>query len=171
MLEGYSNNEKSPLRESNKDVKTSSEPNLRNVKCTNRKEIVSDSVLHTATDIREKIKENKAESSTAKFTRQNSTTRVSSELPGSPQPQMKTLNIQKENFNMEIKLTSSENIRVEVEIEEKDDSDTGSTVSDSGLRDESKSKLKRLGRLYAGILYQLLYIVCVLFSDLYVSTT
>ncbi|XP_018566415.1 anillin-like isoform X2 [Anoplophora glabripennis] len=152
MLEGYSNNDKTPFRESNKEIKTTSrsEPNLRSVKCTNRKEIVSDSVLDTATDIREKIRENKIETSTAKFTRQNSTTRVSSDIPGSPQSQLKTLNIQKENFNMEIKLTATENVRVEVEIEEKDDSDTGSTVSDGGLRDESKSKLKRLGKLYAG---------------------
>ncbi|KAJ8934598.1 hypothetical protein NQ314_013261 [Rhamnusium bicolor] len=151
MLEGYTGNEKTPLREKNREVKTCSEPNLTDVKKTNRKEIVSDSNISSNTQCFDTtIKENKFESNLPRFTRQNSKTRVSSEIPGSPNSQLKTLNIQKENFNMEIKVSSTDNIRVEVEIEEQDDSDTGSTFSESGLRDESKSKLKRLGELYAG---------------------
>lgn len=136
-------------------MKTNSEPNLSKIKATNLKEIASDSVLATPTYLREKITEDKTETGT-KFTRQNSTTRISSEIPGSPQAQLKTLNIQNENFNMEIKVTSSENIRVEVEIEEQNDSDAGSTISDAGLRDESRNKLKRLGKLYAGSIKQAL---------------
>lgn len=148
MLEGYSNKDKTSLRDSNKEVKTSSES--KDIKNIRHKEIVLDSVLHAPTDLQEKVKENNTGTSVTNPTRQNSTTRVSSKIPGSPQPQLKTLNIQNENFNMEIKVTSLENIRVEVEIEEQNDSDTGNAISDSCLRDESKSKLKRLGKLYAG---------------------
>ncbi|KAJ8910491.1 hypothetical protein NQ315_012338 [Exocentrus adspersus] len=152
MLEGYPAGDKAPLRENNADLKATSEPNLRNVKETvNPKEAVSDSALNKVSSACDTTKENKPETSVNKFTRQNSTTRVSSELPGSPQPLSKTLNIQRDNFNMEIKLTSADNVRVEVEIEDQSDhSDAGSSLSEGSLRDESKSKLKRLGRLYAG---------------------
>lgn len=96
-----------------------------------------------------------SEGNIPKIARQNSVTRVSSSIPGSPQTQLKTLNIQRDNFNMEIKLTSSDNVRVEVEIEEEgqsDDNDTESqSSSESGLRELAKNKLNRLGKLYAGI--------------------
>lgn len=92
----------------------------------------------------------------SRFTKQNSRTRVSSEMPASPKSQMKTLNIQQDNFNMEIKVTSTENVRVEVEIAETDDDND--TASDTGMRTESKSKLKRLGQLYGGkIIFILLF--------------
>ncbi|KAL3287439.1 hypothetical protein HHI36_001910 [Cryptolaemus montrouzieri] len=59
-----------------------------------------------------------------------------------------TLNINKENFNMEIKVTSSENVRVEVEFEE----ESSDIVNEKhlGLRKDVKNKLNRLGKLYAG---------------------
>ncbi|KAL1501045.1 hypothetical protein ABEB36_006447 [Hypothenemus hampei] len=62
---------------------------------------------------------------------------------GSPGQQTNTLNIQRDDFNMEIKVNSAENVRVQVEIEEH-------TESGVCLREESKNCLKRLGKLYAG---------------------
>ncbi|KAJ8956078.1 hypothetical protein NQ318_016530 [Aromia moschata] len=151
MLKGYTGNEKIPLRETNEDAKANSEPNLTDIQKIPRKEIASDpDMSRKIENIDNTFKENKSESILPRIVRQNSKTRVSSELPGSPKTQLKTLNIQKENFNMEIKVSSKDNVRVEVEIEEQDDSDTGSHTSESGLRDESKYKLKRLGKLYAG---------------------
>ncbi|XP_018329848.1 anillin-like isoform X2 [Agrilus planipennis] len=95
--------------------------------------------------------------------RQNSLTKFSSDLPGSPQAQLKTLNIQKENFNMEIKLSSTDNIRVEVEIEERNDNDEvfknaeNITVIENKasdeippLREDTKKRLQRLGKLFSG---------------------
>nr|XP_022910049.1 anillin isoform X1 [Onthophagus taurus] len=82
--------------------------------------------------------------------------KISSHLPGSPQPQLKTLNIQKENFNMEIKLISTDHVRVEVEIQDDEDGsdkenngEDDNYASESGLREQAKYKLKKLGRLYS----------------------
>lgn len=85
-----------------------------------------------------------------KFTRQNSITRVCSDIQGSPGQQTKTLNIQRDDFNMEIKVNSSENVRLEVEIEERSEDGSQGSESNFGLREESKNRLKRLGKLYAG---------------------
>lgn len=103
-------------------------------------------------------KETSSEGRVQKILRHCSSTKVSSNLPASPQPQLKTLNIQKENFNMEIKLISSENVRVEVEIQESDTSDNENNDGGSSeiiettpaLRKHAIHKLKKLGRLYAG---------------------
>jgi len=51
---------------------------------------------------------------------------------------------------MEIKVNSSENVRLEVEIEERSEDGSQSSESNFGLREESKNRLKRLGKLYAG---------------------
>lgn len=51
---------------------------------------------------------------------------------------------------MEIKVNSSENVRLEVEIEELNDDGSQSSEANFGLREESKIRLKRLGKLYAG---------------------
>ncbi|KAF2896612.1 hypothetical protein ILUMI_09555 [Ignelater luminosus] len=87
------------------------------------------------------------------------------EIPGSPQPQLKTLNIQKENFNMEIKLCSTENVRIEVELQEESDSndeekenqvykmkyEAGDAAwNQPAIREHAKKRLQRLGKLYAG---------------------
>lgn len=122
----------------------SSEPNLNET--TKENEIVPDCKFDPV------YKENLSEGNIPKFSRQNSKTRVSSNIPGSPQSHLKTLNIQRDNFNMEIKLTSSENVRVEVEIEDQSDDDSGSHCSENGLREDAKNRLKRLGKLYAGLL-------------------
>ncbi|XP_060534252.1 anillin isoform X2 [Cylas formicarius] len=135
LLQGYSGQENpTRLRDINKN--TSSEPNLSEVISLPRKEVASDPNLPS------------------KLSPVDS---PSKDMPSSPASQAKTLNIQRDNFNMEIKVTSAENIRVQVEIEEQDDSiadsnisDAGSHCSESGLREESKNRLKRLGKLYAG---------------------
>ncbi|CAH1118405.1 unnamed protein product [Phaedon cochleariae] len=150
LLEDYTGSEKSPLRETQSN--NSSKTNLADTRKVHKASL-SDS------DLTSKIKragsspfkENNSDSNLPRFSRQNSKTMVSSEIPGSPGSQLKTLNIQQDNFNMEIKLTSTENVRVEVEIAEADsNSDSENNHDENGLRDESKSKLKRLGRLYAG---------------------
>ncbi|KAJ8973922.1 hypothetical protein NQ317_001128 [Molorchus minor] len=147
MLSAYMG-DKTHLRENN-DLKTNSEPNLTEVKLI-RKEALSEPDIRGRLDNNSNTsKENSLEGNSPKIARQNSKTRVSSEFSGSPKTKLKT-NIQKDNFNMEIKLSSSDNVRLEVEIEEQVDSDTESCTSESGLRDESKNKLKRLGKLYAG---------------------
>lgn len=61
----------------------------------------------------------------------------------------KTLCFQKENLNMEIKVTSSDDVRVEVEFEESSDSEETKSGG-AGLRKNVKDRLKRLGKLYAG---------------------
>nr|XP_008200136.1 PREDICTED: actin-binding protein anillin isoform X2 [Tribolium castaneum] len=58
----------------------------------------------------------------------------------------KSLNIQNDSFNMEIKVSSADNVHVEVQIEEQSDDDR----SDGGLRQDAKNRLNRLGKLYAG---------------------
>lgn len=90
------------------------------------------------------------------FSRQNSKTLVESKSLGSPgSPRHNTLNIQKENFNMEIKVTSTDQIRFQVEIEEecsdKEFEEKSSPVeNEKGLRKAAKDRLNRLGQLYAG---------------------
>lgn len=124
-----------PLRESNQ------------TKAATRKEVVSDSCLFVMDNRGSNagLKENNSEGNIVKSLRQNSMTQVSSEMPGSPRNQLKTLNIQKEDFNMEIKVSSVDNVRVEVQIEEGEDN------NGAGLREDAKHRLKRLGKLYAGI--------------------
>lgn len=51
---------------------------------------------------------------------------------------------------MEIKVNSAENVRLEVEIEERSDDGSQGSEANFGLREESKNRLKRLGKLYAG---------------------
>ncbi|XP_044264365.1 anillin isoform X2 [Tribolium madens] len=63
----------------------------------------------------------------------------------------KSLNIQNDSFNMEIKVSSADNIHVEVQIEEQcDDETNGGDKNDGGLRQDAKNRLNRLGKLYAG---------------------
>ncbi|KRT82400.1 Pleckstrin homology domain containing protein [Oryctes borbonicus] len=107
-------------------------------------------------NIHDSPKKVNSEGRVQKLIRHSSSTKISSNLPASPKPQLKTLNIQKENFNMEIKLISSDNVRVEVEIQESDSSDNESQpnrMQDNvtpALREQAKHKLNKLGRLYAG---------------------
>ena len=90
-------------------------------------------------------------------------TKVSSDMPGSSPSQLKTLNIQDNDINMEIKFVAAENVRVEVEIRKEDsdrESDDGNSGDnhnaplnngvESGLREQAKYRLKKLGKLYAG---------------------
>lgn len=119
------------------------------------RESSSDSNLNSHTCLSSPLRENVSDCDLPRFSRQNSRTRVSSDIPGSPKTQLKTLNIQQDNFNMEIKVTSTEDVRVEIEIGEQEESQIshnnfGSPKSDCGLRDESKKKFKQLGKLYAG---------------------
>ncbi|VEN58116.1 unnamed protein product [Callosobruchus maculatus] len=157
MLENYPSSDaldKKPLKESNLNIVSSqSQANLSDTRTPQRvhKESLSDSNINIGKDHEMMLKENKSEGALTQFKRQNSKTRISSEIGGSPNSKSKTLNIQQENFNMEIKVTSSENVRVEVEIAGDDfESNKDSNKSESALRDESKYKLKRLGKLYAG---------------------
>lgn len=148
----YTESEKPQMNDAQK-TKSSSHPSLSEVKQLDKKEAVSEPSLNTKTgNYRSPLKENMSEGNISKYVRQNSKTLVSSDMPGSPQNQLKTLNIQRDDFNMEIKLTSSENVRVEVEIEEADD-DTGENnenIERACLREDAKNRLNRLGRLYAG---------------------
>ncbi|CAG9831440.1 unnamed protein product [Diabrotica balteata] len=143
LLESYGGTDRVPLKDANS---LSSEPQK------GRKESLSDSNISvnvSTKNLETQSKENKSEGNLAKFTRQNSRTKVSSDMPASPKNQLKTLNIQQDDFNMEIKLTASEKVRVEVEIAEAL-SDNDDMEGGCPLRIESKSKLKRLGQLYAG---------------------
>lgn len=135
-----------------------SEPNLAETPKISRKEIVSDSNIYTKSSFYETAKEN-TPNSPSKFKRQNSTTRVSSHIPGSPQPQLKTLNIQRDDFNMEIKLVATDDVKVEVEIQERSEDDgsdsenkngSNGDVDKGGIREQARSKLQRLGKLYGG---------------------
>lgn len=47
-------------------------------------------------------------------------------------------------------MNSAENVRVEVEIEERSDDGSQGSEEHFGLREESKNRLKRLGKLYGG---------------------
>lgn len=145
MLEVYTGTDENIHTKNNCD---SVESNLKN------RESISDSNLNF-TCLSSPLRENVAECDLPRFSRQNSRTRVSSDIPGSPKTQLKTLNIQQDNFNMEIKVTSTEDVRVEIEIGEQEESQVPkynpeSPKSDCGLRDESKKKFKQLGKLYAG---------------------
>lgn len=151
--------EKLPLREPNSDdIKSSvSQPTLSSSQKENKvgRDSHSDPSLHdnggTEAGV---IKETTSEGNIPKFVRQNSTTRISSDMPGSPK-QLKTLNIQRDNFNMEIKVSSADNVRLEVEIEDRDDDDGDGKENFSksdgdgtvGLRENTRSCLNRLGKL------------------------
>lgn len=84
-----------------------------------------------------------------------SKTKISTVLPGSPKGQMKrhnVLNFQQEHFDMEIKLASMDKCLVQVEIQEQTDDDDAADESiepTSDLREESKYRLRRLGKLYS----------------------
>lgn len=142
-LTGATDKKSSPLKETNVSAE--------NAKLVARKEVVSDScLLLKEKSFDSSLKENSSEGNIVRCVRQNSKTHVSSDMPGSPRNQLKTLNIQKDDFNMEIKVSSTENVRVEVQIEEKDGDDEN--VSETPcLREDAKHRLKRLGKLYAGI--------------------
>ncbi|XP_074040615.1 anillin, actin binding protein [Leptinotarsa decemlineata] len=145
MLEGFTGAEKVPSVEISSNISQSKVLEIPQV----HKESLSESNHLRSYD--SSLRESQSENNSTRFSRQNSKTRVSSDMPGSPRSQLKTLNIQQDNFNMEIKVSSTENVRVEVEIAEAGDTiDNVDHKSESGLRDESKSKLKRLGKLYSG---------------------
>lgn len=120
----------------------------------NKKEslAVSTPTLETKSD--SLLKEINSESNLPIIYKQNSRTRMSSDIPGSPKTQLKTLNIQQDNLNMEIKVTSTEDIRVEIEIGEQDGEIKKNILEspkiDCGLRDKSKKTLKQLGKFYSG---------------------
>ncbi|KAJ3648680.1 hypothetical protein Zmor_020464 [Zophobas morio] len=81
-----------------------------------------------------------------KIAHQSPTTLVSSDFSSH-----KTLNIQNDDFNMEIKVSSADNVRVEVQIEEDNSQDSSQTEKNQGgLRTNAKNRLDRLGKLYAG---------------------
>lgn len=149
------------MREPNTlDIKASvSQPTLSSPQKENKvgRDSHSDPSLHVNVKDAGQIKETMSEGDITKFVRQNSTTRISSDMPGSPQ-QLKTLNIQRNNFNMEIKVSSEDNVRLEVEIEHRDDDDedgegkenfsTDKNEGDGvGLRENTRSRLNRLGKL------------------------
>ncbi|XP_031344694.1 anillin isoform X2 [Photinus pyralis] len=138
----------SPLGESN----TLSTTSLEDFKSVNMTATVSDSMLCTKSLLDSNlITETQSEGNLTSMVRQNSKTRISSNITGSPQSHLKTLNIQRENFNMEIKLSSTENVRVEVEFQEENEEGKENIKQDTaGLRDDAKMRLQRLGRLYAG---------------------
>lgn len=130
---------------------SSSQPNLTDIKSSvGRKEIVSDPNVYGKSS---------KENSEGNFIRQNSTT-ISSNIPGSPSPQLKTFNIKKDDINMEIKLFSSEEVRLEVEIAEKSSSEGEEGENEAEERSncpkkniisqQAKNKLQRLGKLYSG---------------------
>ncbi|XP_065167773.1 anillin isoform X2 [Atheta coriaria] len=144
-----------PLREAN--VSTSS-PNITHSELVRtRKEVVSDSILLT----------------TPKMTKSNSKTKISSNISSSPSQEFNTLNIQKDSLNMEIRFSSAENVRVEVEIQSDDETGTPRAIVHEvtentstptpaddpegeneenmpALREEAKTRLQRLGKLYSG---------------------
>lgn len=119
------------------------------------KESFSDSNINSQISSTSPLRETNSDSNLLRFSRQNSRTRLSSDIPGSPKTEIKTLNIQQNNFNMEIKVSSTENVRLEVEIGEQGNdenlnSDLENTKNNFGIRDESKKKFKQLGKLYSG---------------------
>ncbi|GLV36450.1 scraps [Carabus blaptoides fortunei] len=149
-LEGYysevNETPKIPLQEPNDILKkyenlAKSQPNLTESNRIKRKEVVSDSNLSMKSSnmYNSSIKENLSDSNLRK-----GCTRMSTDMPSSPQTPTKTLNIQKENFNMEIKLTSSDNVRVEVEIEEREEdfSDDDENYGDDENNVKGISKLQ-----------------------------
>lgn len=143
-----------------------SQPNL-NCESTKiaKKQISSDPCINKKT-LYSKFKENLSDTSLNKNSR---STLITSEC--SPKTPTKTLNIQQESFNMEIKVTSLDNIRVEVEVQEEDDSEEDSDVElqdtdvsgikkivekkrenvedHAPIRADSKKRLDRLGKLYS----------------------
>ncbi|XP_076255761.1 anillin, actin binding protein isoform X2 [Rhynchophorus ferrugineus] len=145
-----------PLQESNKNAV--SEPNLTEIKHISPKAVLSESNLTKCVSTNEDKALGIINCSNTPFSRQNSITRISSNIEGSPNTvQTKTLNIQREDFNMEIKVKSADNVHVQVEIEERENNDNyndGRAIihhtQENGLREESKNRLKRLGKLYAG---------------------
>lgn len=143
---------KKPFQQTNSLInqfETRSQPNLsENEKTPNNKDIASDSNIYKKSLRGSEFKENFSETNLLK------TTKVLSETSISP---TKTLNIQQDNFNMEIKLTSTDNVRVEVEIEERDESDNEASIDKPVIREDAKKRLQRLGKLYSGLLIRLFF--------------
>ncbi|XP_049817405.1 anillin isoform X2 [Aethina tumida] len=152
MLKEYSDKDNvTPLREANSESNLKSSQSTLGASKIGKKETASDSQLSQQLYKNENFKENRSDDNLNKFVRQTSKTRISSDMPGSPNPQLKTLNIQNGDINMEIKVTSSDNVRLEVEIQERDsDNDSGSVTTGIGLRKDAKKRLDTLGQLYAG---------------------
>lgn len=152
MLKEYSDKDNvTPLREANSESNLKSSQSTLGASKIGKKETASDSQLSQQLYKNENFKENRSDENLNKFVRQTSKTRISSDMPGSPNPQLKTLNIQNGDINMEIKVTSSDNVRLEVEIQERDsDNDSGSVTTGIGLRKDAKKRLDTLGQLYAG---------------------
>lgn len=147
LLEYNTEDKHTPLREANENPPDTSSPLHENSPVDVLKQSVSEGNLNS------------------KLVKQNSLTRISSEITGSPNKQSNVLNIQKDNFNMEIKLSSVDNVRVQVEFQESDEfgteekenyemclekEDDESSGSVPALRENSKKRLQRLGALYAG---------------------
>lgn len=149
---------------------TKSQPNLSECPKIKPKDVSSDTNINKKTLYDTNFKENLSNPNLARISKSGCTLVATESSPQSP---TKTLNIQQQNFNMEIKLTSSDNVRVEVEIEERDTSDTenddntvfpgiqklnhkennkpGNTDKDiAPIRDDAKKRLQRLGKLYSG---------------------
>ncbi|XP_044739105.1 anillin-like isoform X2 [Chrysoperla carnea] len=135
--------QKIPLHESQPNIPTENSRNLDEISKLKRKEVHSDSILSHQTY---SVKENVERLNTA-CSKTSSTTRISSEIPGKNSPKFthKTFNVQKENFEMEIKFNSPDDVRVEVEIVsdcENDDKDSkaGSSQSLSSKKNLSVGK-------------------------------
>lgn len=172
---------KKPLKNSNQLLNklesanlTKSQPNLTECPKIKQKDISSDpSSINKKSLYNSNFKENLSDPNLARISK---STLVSTE--GSPRSPTKKLNIQQENFNMEIKLTSSDNVRVEVEIEERDASDGSDNENNDNeiaekkietedikkqeestafIREGSKKRLQRLGKLYSGKYYICLF--------------
>lgn len=167
---------KKPLQETNSLINklenvnnlTKSQPNLsENKKVIPKKDISSDSDLFKKSLHSSHFKENVSDTNLNVYPKSGSTKVLSENCPSSP---TKTLNIQQDNFNMEIKLTSTDNVRVEVEIEERDENDDDLINTDvpgicriihkedkepdvkqkGVIREDAKKRLQRLGKLYSG---------------------
>lgn len=169
---------KKPLKDTNQLLNklenannlTKSQPNLTDCPKIKSKAVASDSNINTKSLYNSDFKENVSEPNISKYAKQGCTLVATESSPKSP---TKTLNIQQENFNMEIKLTSSDNVRVEVEIEEREGSDNDNDDNNAVfpgihkishnensdkdaesnkpiIRADAKKRLQRLGKLYSG---------------------
>lgn len=183
MLEDFASSgatSKKPLQETNQLItklentalKTKSQPNLTNeTPKFPKKQISSDPNINTRTFYSSNLKENVSDTNLNR----NRNTLVTSE--SSPKSPTKTLNIQQENFNMEIKFSSIDNIRLEVEVQERDDSDSDENDDSPminrnknnkdnnenddkpAIREDAKKRLQRLGKLYSGKFYLFLILI------------
>lgn len=88
-------------------------------------------------------------------TKNFSKTCISLDVSDSSEPQQETMNIQKDDFNMEIKVTATDNVRVEVEYHERSFDEEKENLNDfnnQGLSKNTKNKLERLGMLYGELI-------------------